>query len=166
MPISPTMKVTYTLEYWGIVLFHWDSLKRNYLFPITHKMFRKPLKHIRPPNSEVSKTKSSFISNVTYVYKAGFRAKAMLEKLSIKPKQNSYPPNKGSNSGLPEYMISLHYKYFEYLWLGSSLLVLANVHVHSEIKWRVQFELLTCRYTSIRQIVTWRESSLFAEVSW
>jgi len=35
-------------------------------------------------------------------YKVGFRAKVMLEKLSKKPKQNSYHPNKGSNCGLPK----------------------------------------------------------------
>ena len=33
---KPNMNVTYTLKYWGIVMFHWDSLMENFLFHITH----------------------------------------------------------------------------------------------------------------------------------
>jgi hypothetical protein len=100
----------------------WRQPEAVLFFSHYSQIFRKTLKHVRSPNSKVSKTQSSFISNLTY--KAGLYAKATLEKLSKKPKQNSYHPNKGSNSGPPEYMISLLSKYFKPLLLRSSLLVL------------------------------------------
>jgi len=100
----------------------WRQPEAELFFSHYSQIFIKSLKHKRSPNGKVSKTQSSFISNLTY--KASFCAKAMLEKLSKKPKQNSYHPNKGSNSGPPEYMISLRSKYFKPLWLRSSLLVL------------------------------------------
>lgn len=127
------MNVMYTLKYWGIALFHGDSLKRNYFFSHYSQIFRKPLKHIRSPNSKVSKTQSSVISNLTY--KAGFCAKAMLRETLEKAQTEQPSPKQRLElwatrvhdlSTLQIFQASLVEEFFT----GIS----SNVDVHTKIK--------------------------------